>query len=346
MKKVLLFLVCALACGFSAGRAALVHRYSFNDGSARDLAGTVNGRLLGPGATISGGQLRLVNDPATPREKVSCLEFAGPVLPKGGSASLAVWFTAKDVGGFARVINFGDSEGTEGKEFVYFSPATEERVARVAITGSDVGSKTYIDADALDDGVPHVAVIVVDGRAKSLRLFVDGKEPRPAQHLGDNVLEKVRPVQNWLGRSSFAADPGLTATIDEFRVYDHAMGPEEARQVHQLGPDTLPLVALITPGMAGKWDLAVETAAGPGHPVFTFKQEGEILTGTYRGAFGEAPVTGSLRGADVTFSIKVNAGGREATITYTGIVDGTTMKGTVNLGAFGDGTFTGRKLAK
>lgn len=344
--KVSLLLVCALALGSSPGRAALVHRYSFNDGTARDLVGSVDGRLFGPGATIANGQLRLVNDAATPRERVSCLEFAGPVLPKGGSASLAVWFTAKDIGGFARVINFGDSEGTEGKEFIYFSPATEERVARVAITGSDVGSKTYIDADALDNGVPHLAVIVVDGTSRTLRLFVDGKEPRPAQHLGDNVLEKVRPVQNWLGRSSFAADPGLTATIDEFRVFDNALSPDDARKLHEAGPEALPLFAPHAADLTGTWDLAVETAAGPGHPVFTFKQEGEKLTGTYRGAFGEAPVTGALQGANVAFSIKVTAGGQEATITYTGTVEGTSMKGAVKLGAFGDGTFTGKKLGK
>jgi hypothetical protein len=344
--KVLLLLVCALAFGFVPGRAALVHRYSFNDGTARDLAGSVDGRLLGPGATIAGGQLRLVNDAATPREKVSCLEFASAVLPKAGSASLAVWFTAKDIGGFARVINFGDSEGTEGKEFIYFSPATEERVSRVAITGSDVGSKTYIDADALDNGVPHLAVIVVDGAAKTLRLFVDGKEPRPAQHLGDNVLEKVRPVQNWLGRSSFAADPGLTAAIDEFRVYDHALTSEDALKLHEAGPDALPLFAVRPADMTGTWDLAVETAAGPGHPVFAFKQQGDKLTGTYRGAFGEAPVTGTLQGASITFSIRVTAGGQDTVITYTGTVDGAAMKGKVTLGSFGDGTFTGKKQAK
>lgn len=345
MKKALLFPICALALGYSPSRAALVHRYSFNEGNARDLKGSVHGRLVGPGATIAGGQLRLANDSATPREKVSCLEFAGSVLPPGGSTvSLAVWFTAKGIGGFARVLNFGDSEGTEGKQFIYFTPCTAEGAARVAITGSDVGSKTYIDFDALDNGAPHLVVMVVDGAAKTLRVFVDGKEPRPAEKLGDNTLDKVRPVENWLGRSSFAADPGLSASIDEFRVYDHALSPEEARQLHELGPNGLPLMLLVRPGIAGTWDLSVETAAGPGRPRFTFKSDGEKLTGSYRGAFGEAPVTGTLRGADITFSFRTQVGGQEVVITYTGRCESTTMEGKVTFGSFAEGTFSGKKL--
>jgi hypothetical protein len=347
MKKLLLPLMVTLSLSLAPGHAGLIHRYSFNDGTARDLAGSVDGRLLGPGATIAGGQLQLQNDPAAPRENVSCLEFARSVLPEDGhTVTLAAWFTAKGIGGFARVLNFGDSEGTEGRQFIYFTPCTAEGDARVAITGSEVGAKTYIDFGALDNGAPHLVVIVVDGAAKSLRVFVDGREPRPAQHLGDNTLDKVRPVQNWLGRSSFAADPGLTASIDEFRVYDHALTAEEAAKLHQAGADALPPLAGPAADISGTWDFAVETAMGPGHPLFTFKQEGEKLTGSYRGAFGEAPLTGTLKDGIATFSIKVNAAGREATITYTGTVEGTAMKGKVVLGTFSEGTFTGKKQVK
>lgn len=346
MKKILLFLIWSLLLGLVPVRAALIHRYTFNHGTARDLAGSFDGRLIGPGATIADGQLQLVNDPATPREKVSCLEFPLSLLPRdGASVSFAVWFTAKNIGGYARVLNFGDSEGTEGKQFIYFTPSTEEGVARVAITGSDVSAKTYIDFESLDDGRRHLVVIVVDGATRNLRVFADGGEPRAAQPLGDNTLDKVRAVQNWLGRSSFAADPGLTATIDEFRVYDHAVTPEEARQLHEAGPDTVPGAGARI-DVTGTWDLALETAMGPGRPVFTFKQEGEQLTGGYRGAFGEAPVTGTIRGAEISFSITVHVGKRDHLIVYAGTVDGPTMKGKVTLGTFAEGTFTGTKQTK
>jgi hypothetical protein len=96
--------------------------------------------------------------------------------------------------------------------------------------------------------------------------------------------------------------------------------------------------------ITGAWAFQVETPAGSGTPTFTFKQEGEKLSGQYKGAFGEAPLTGTVKGNKVDFSIKVQAQGQEATLTYTGTVekDGT-MKGTVNLGEVGSGTWTAKR---
>jgi hypothetical protein len=72
---------------------------------------------------------------------------------------------------------------------------------------------------------------------------VDGKEPKPAEDLNDNTLDKVRPVQNWIGRSSFDHDPGLTATIDELRVYDNALTADDVAAAQKAGPDNLPAAA-------------------------------------------------------------------------------------------------------
>ena len=54
--------------------------------------------------------------------------------------------------------------------------------------------------------------------------------------------------------------------------------------------------------VTGKWAFSVETSAGAGAPTFTFKQDGEKLTGHYTGTFGEADLTGTVKGADITFA--------------------------------------------
>ena len=64
----------------------------------------------------------------------------------------------------------------------------------------------------------------------------------------------------------------------------------------------------------------VETSAGAGQPTFTFKQDGEKLTGHYVGTFGEADLTGTVKGADITFSFTVDAQGTALKETYTGTV--------------------------
>ena len=93
----------------------------------------------------------------------------------------------------------------------------------------------------------------------------------------------------------------------------------------------------------GTWHLQIETGQGTGTPTFTFKQEGENLSGQYKGLFGEAPVTGTLKGAAITFSVKVKAQGEDMTITYSGTIDGDTMKGKVDFGGAGEGSFTGKR---
>jgi len=98
--------------------------------------------------------------------------------------------------------------------------------------------------------------------------------------------------------------------------------------------------------VTGKWILAVETGAGRGKPEFVFKQDGEKLTGTYKGVLGEAEVAGSLKGNAITFSFKADAQGQTLTVAYSGQVEGVTMNGKVKLGELGEGTFTGQKQAK
>lgn len=111
-------------------------------------------------------------------------------------------------------------------------------------------------------------------------------------------------------------------------------------------PATAPASAPQAGGMniSGDWSVTVETSAGSGNPSFTFKQEGENLTGMYKGQLGEGPLTGTVKGADIKFTIKVNAQGQDLTIVYTGTIENKdSMKGKVVLGELGEGTWTGKR---
>src|SRR5271155_584797 len=230
-------LLIACICGPSAD-AVLIHRYSFNDGTAKDSVGKIDGQLKGA-ASIADGKLVLKNEDKTSDDaQLSYLEFAGPILPKSGSVTIMAWFTTTDAGNYARLLNFGDKDGAEGQAFIYFTPRNADDLSRVGISATDAASKTYQDNDRLDDGKPHMVALVIDGTAKKLHVFIDGKEPKPAEDLGDNTLDKVRQVNNWLGRSSFDGDAGVTGSIDEFRVYDNPLTADEVAAVFKAGPDS------------------------------------------------------------------------------------------------------------
>jgi len=62
--------------------------------------------------------------------------------------------------------------------------------------------------------------------------------------------------------------------------------------------------------VTGKWLFSVETGAGSGTPTMTFTQDGEKLTGKYQGQFGEADLTGTVKGQDIAFSLTWTRKGR------------------------------------
>jgi len=96
--------------------------------------------------------------------------------------------------------------------------------------------------------------------------------------------------------------------------------------------------------VTGKWLFNVETSAGSGTPTITLKQDGDKLTGHYSGQLGEADLTGTVKGQDVSFKFTVDAQGNNLQCTYTGTVEGKdALKGKVNIAGLGDGTFTAKK---
>ena len=99
--------------------------------------------------------------------------------------------------------------------------------------------------------------------------------------------------------------------------------------------------------VTGVWEFAVELdSGGTGAPTFTLKQEGEKITGTYKGALGEAAVTGTIKGSDVRLSYKINAQGQEVEGVYTGKLTGSdAMTGTVkfSIPELGGGKWTAKK---
>jgi hypothetical protein len=92
--------------------------------------------------------------------------------------------------------------------------------------------------------------------------------------------------------------------------------------------------------ISGKWNFEVVLDAGSGSPTFDFTQTGETLTGMYHGQFGEAKLTGTVKGNKVDFTF----GGAAGSVNYSGTLDGEKkMKGTVDYGDAGKGTFTATK---
>jgi len=92
--------------------------------------------------------------------------------------------------------------------------------------------------------------------------------------------------------------------------------------------------------VAGKWNVTLELSSITGHPVITLKQDGEKLTGTYEGRYGESALAGTVKEKEITFTVTFVAEGMQTQGVYTGKVDGDTMGGDVSYEGAGDGTWS------
>ena len=97
--------------------------------------------------------------------------------------------------------------------------------------------------------------------------------------------------------------------------------------------------------VTGAWAFEVQTEAGAGTPLVTFKQDGEKLTGHYSSAvLGEAELAGSIKGTAIEFTVTASVQGNSIAVTFTGTVDdANSMKGKVSFAGLGEGTFSGRR---
>jgi hypothetical protein len=224
-----------LVLASAVSKADMVHRYSFTS-DASDSVGGANGTLIG-GATVSGGQLRLNNPPAgMPATDWVELPIGGTIA-RLTSVTFEAWvtWTPDPVPTFwARIFDFGNSTA----ENMFLTPLNgNNRRVRFAVTidgGGDEEQTT--SAIRFPIGLEtHVAVTIDDATGMTI-LYLNG------QPVAIEFGTTLRPsdlgssTNNYLGKSQYN-DPGYIGSINEFRIYDTALTPDDIMASFLAGPD-------------------------------------------------------------------------------------------------------------
>jgi len=85
--------------------------------------------------------------------------------------------------------------------------------------------------------------------------------------------------------------------------------------------------------LSGDWNVSLQLDAITATPALTLKQDGDKLTGDYTSQqYGKFPVTGSVKGTEMTFTVSMSVEGNAINAIYTGVVqaDGS-IKGSVDI---------------
>jgi hypothetical protein len=79
--------------------------------------------------------------------------------------------------------------------------------------------------------------------------------------------------------------------------------------------------------ISGQWTATFNTQIGEQHYTFTFKVDGEKLTGTAKSDNGSSEIqNGTVKGDDVSFVENLDYQGQKLAITYTGKISGDEIK--------------------
>lgn len=97
--------------------------------------------------------------------------------------------------------------------------------------------------------------------------------------------------------------------------------------------------------MTGTWAMEVDVDGAVSNPELVLEQSGMAVTGRYTSAqLGEADVTGTIAGNEVTVVFEANVGGQSAPVEYKGTVNAEGVwSGTFDLAGLAGGTFTATK---
>ena len=101
-----------------------------------------------------------------------------------------------------------------------------------------------------------------------------------------------------------------------------------------------PAVSAEPANVAGKWNVTMQLESITGHPIILLKQDGEKLTGTYEGRYGQSELKGSIKDKEIEFTVSIVAEGMQTQGVFAGKVDGDTMGGEVSCEGAGDGTWS------
>jgi hypothetical protein len=95
--------------------------------------------------------------------------------------------------------------------------------------------------------------------------------------------------------------------------------------------------------VAGQWTAKLEYGRGTAIHNLVFEQNAEKLTGTHHAEFDQGDLSGTVSGNAVSFQSRYRIEGQGLSYAFTGTVDGDKISGVVNMGEYGETTWTAER---
>ncbi len=221
----------------------LIHRYSFNNGTANDSVGTADGIFYNSSgnASIVNGQLNLVGSSG------DYVDFGPGIITTTnittGAVTFEAWATFNPANGaWARLFDFGNLSGSSGGNYIFLTAnnAANGGNARLAVTDTMPGGSGEAGFNLnnfLGQTNLHLVAVFNPSPARQyLGLYTNGVLAASAS-TGGKYIASINDVFSFLGHSLWSGDAWLNGSINEFRIYDGELDKFQIAASFQAGPD-------------------------------------------------------------------------------------------------------------
>ena len=213
---------------------ALAHRYSFNSGTTNvwDSVGMAHGTLMG-NAVITNNALKLTGAVG------GYVNLPGGLVSGSSAVTAEFWATFGVNGAWARVFDFGNFSGANGFQYFFFCPHSGAVTPGQRMELNSSSTRTFDIPGVFDNKTLHV-VCIVDPPNNYAAVYTNGVLETSLTATWP-AFTTVSGAWGFLGRSMWSNDAYLNGTIDEFRLYDGRLTPQEIAANFTAGPDALAL---------------------------------------------------------------------------------------------------------
>ena len=223
---------------------------------------------------------------------------------------------------------FERDHAAEWKEWDSWMDSIGKEMTRV----SGVSADKVSDGAALTLNCPTL-VVKWDGT----KLGISGAEVKkilengnPRIFLGESTGDAVDPRPSSVTIRSLNMQRGEERAVAS-RLYDLLSAPPKM---------PAPVRPAGSWNVAGHWDVHIEFICGSAEHAFTMQQNGSDLTGTHKGDILTGDLQGTIRSNEVLIKTVDKYEGNFLRYRFMGTVEGEKMKGTVDLGEYGQARWT------
>src|SRR5579883_1645274 len=238
-------LSCALA---SPALSTLTHRYSFTNDATDSIAGA-NG-IPHNSVTFANGEANFTGQVPS-GTNCDYIELPPGLISNYTSVTFEMFVNVGANGTWEELFAFGNqTSGGAGANMLMFCPhsGSAPNDFRMSYAQAAPGYNDEYVANGvgiLDNLGPVSVACVYDPPNNTMSLYTNGvlvrfispvTVPTQAKQFS---LTNIYNVNSWLGRSLYNGDSSFAGSIDEFRIYNTALGPLEIAVNNAAGPDTI-----------------------------------------------------------------------------------------------------------